>query len=287
MQKFHEMQRALGEPTTLRVVGDPAMSAVVARWQHGDVSIRGAAHDAAQIVLSLSGGQSVKQRFDGRMAQSRAAVGSVCVLPPGEPTITDIQGSSDALHIFVPTSMLEVIRGRPMPRIERFFDSADPDIRRGVLEILVTLRHHEPDIDLKLEGSIFHLAQVLAKEPGAGPQSPAKGGLAPAAKRRVDDLIASRIDDGAAPLKLGDMAEAAGLSVDHFTRMFRKDTGTTPYLYASRRRLERAMTLLTKPAASVGDVADRTGFCSPSHLVAAFRRHLGVTPASFRDAVRN
>jgi AraC family transcriptional regulator len=265
-------------------MGDSGMGAVVARWRHGDASIVGGADDAAHIVLSLSSGQSVEQRLKDETKQLTATVGSFCVLPPGEAVITHVKGLADALHIFVPLRMMEAVHGRAPPNIAPSCYSTDPDIRRDCLEILVALRRSRSD--RRLQERIFHLAQVLVKQSAIPPPTRGSAGLAPAAKRRVTELIDARINsDIAVRLTLGDMAEAARLSADHFARMFRQDTGTTPYLYISRRRLERAMTLLTTPAASVGEVADRTGFCSPSHFVSSFRRHLGVTPASFREAI--
>jgi len=47
-----------------------------------DVPDGGGTGDAAQLVLSLSNGQSVEQRSEGDMTQRPAIVGSLCVLPP-------------------------------------------------------------------------------------------------------------------------------------------------------------------------------------------------------------
>jgi hypothetical protein len=52
-------------------------------------------------------------------------------------------------------------------------------------------------------------------------------------------------------------------------------------------RSERAMGLLAQPDHSVAEVADSTGYASPSHFVASFRQRLGVTPGTYREAVLN
>lgn len=285
MQKFDEMELALGDPIIKRPVGDPAMGAVVARWRHGHVSIPLSANGAAHVVLGLSGGEAARRR--GRAELNKTVVGRVGLMPHEEPTVTEI-GPAEAFHIFLPPSLLEMAGDRAAPHIDHSFEATNPDLRRNVLEVFVATHQKDPDAELRLDTSVLGLAQTLLVGTRPSPPSRSAGGLAPAVKRRIDDLINSRINsDYSVPLKLADMADAAQLSVDHFTRMFRKETGTTPYLYVSRRRLERAMDLLTKPTMSIGDAADQTGFCSPSHFVAAFRRHLGVTPASFRDAVCN
>jgi AraC family transcriptional regulator len=75
------------------------------------------------------------------------------------------------------------------------------------------------------------------------------------------------------------------LSVNHFIRAFRQQTGVTPHRFVVLRRLERGIALLKKPGMSVAEVADGMGFATPAHFVATFRRTMGVTPGAFRAAV--
>lgn len=284
MLKLIEMTRALGTPVTERTVGDPAMPATVTRWRHGRATIPITADGTAHLVLGLSSGEQAKYLTQGQRTSNQTVIGAVGVMPYGKESITDI-GPSDAFHIFLPAAMLEQAAEYRPPSIRDNL-GASPGIRRNVLEIFVATNQPDPDVELRLDHSIFSLAHALATESKEAARAHPTGGLTPIVKRRINDLIESRISrDDAAPLTLTEMATAAGLSVGHFSRMFRVETGTTPYLYASKRRLDRAMTLLSKPVMSIGEAADSTGFSSPSHFVAAFRRHLGVTPGAFRNAV--
>jgi AraC family transcriptional regulator len=55
-----------------------------------------------------------------------------------------------------------------------------------------------------------------------------------------------------------------------------------PLRYQSRRRIEYAKLLLTKPETSVTDVGLAIGFGSSSSFVTAFRKATGVTPSVYR-----
>ena len=116
------------------------------------------------------------------------------------------------------------------------------------------------------------------------PVVPGRGGLAPAALRRVEDLISVALEDASSP-SLFDMASAAGLSVTHFVRAFRYEKGLAPHKYLVRRRMERAISLLRSPYVPVAEVADEAGFSTPAHFVATFRSAMGVTPGAFREAL--
>jgi AraC family transcriptional regulator len=104
------------------------------------------------------------------------------------------------------------------------------------------------------------------------------GGLAPAALRRVQVYVEAHL---ASPIRLPDLAARAGLSVAHFSRVFKSSTGVTPRLFVELRRLARAGQLIESGQPLVV-VAIESGFGSQSQLTVAFRRRLGVTPGRFR-----
>jgi AraC-like DNA-binding protein len=71
----------------------------------------------------------------------------------------------------------------------------------------------------------------------------------PAARHllRAKDLVDARYRD---PLDVPALARTAHLSTAHFSREFRRVFGETPHQYLLMRRLERAMALMSKGAAS-------------------------------------
>ena len=88
-------------------------------------------------------------------------------------------------------------------------------------------------------------------------------GLTPASLKKVNELVHARIEDG---LTLEEMAESAGLSIAHFSQMFRKSTGETPHQFLLRQRVERAKEMLRAGELRVLDVAIASGFKRSSTL---------------------
>jgi AraC family transcriptional regulator len=116
-------------------------------------------------------------------------------------------------------------------------------------------------------------------EPASARKSHQRGGLSPAALRRVQAFVEGHLDG---PLHISDLAARAGLSVHHFARAFRTSTGLTPRAFVEARRIARARTLIEETDQPLADIAGATGFTSQSHLTTAFRRASGFTPAAYR-----
>jgi AraC family transcriptional regulator len=112
----------------------------------------------------------------------------------------------------------------------------------------------------------------------------ARGGLAPATRRRVADFVESHLES---PLTVGDLAAVAGLSVFHFARVFKQSAGESPHVFVLRRRIERAKRLLSQSRLPLREIAPACGFSSQSHLTARFRKLTGVTPRGYRRIAGN
>lgn len=126
-----------------------------------------------------------------------------------------------------------------------------------------------------------HAARVarLLQEPGRSRAARQRGGLSPAALRRVQLYVEAHL---AEPIRVGELAHRSGLSVFHFTRAFRQSTGMTPHAWVQQRRVERARELLSDASLPLGDIALAVGFSSQSHFTTVFRRLTGLTPAVIR-----
>lgn len=81
------------------------------------------------------------------------------------------------------------------------------------------------------------------------------------------------------------IAEASRVSPSHLFRVFRRETGLTPYGYLTNVRMEHAMKMLLNTSCSVEEIADRCAFCSSANFIRAFRQSTGVTPRSFRKLI--
>ena len=100
------------------------------------------------------------------------------------------------------------------------------------------------------------------------------------ALRRARDLMDR---DFADPLDLDAMAGEAGYSRFHFARAFTAAYGETPRTYLTRRRIERAKTLLRTANLSVTEICFLIGFSSLGSFSARFRALVGRSPSDYRD----
>lgn len=99
--------------------------------------------------------------------------------------------------------------------------------------------------------------------------------------------IAEFIDSGiASAISLSDMAAVAGLSRYHFARSFTRTFGRAPHRYLLLRRISTAASFLSSGNMSVSEIAQRVGFSSTARLSIAFGKIMGVSPRTFRRAVR-
>jgi len=106
-----------------------------------------------------------------------------------------------------------------------------------------------------------------------------RGGLGPARLRRVTELVNAKIEE---ELRIGEMAELAGLSTAHFSQMFRSSTGESPHQFLLRQRVERAKEMLRTPGMRVLDVAIACGFKTQQHFARVFLRLFGASPTEYR-----
>jgi AraC family transcriptional regulator len=78
-------------------------------------------------------------------------------------------------------------------------------------------------------------------------------------------------------IEVAELAAIADLSPFHFSRVFARSFGVTPYRYVVRLRLQRAVELIRDKRYSLPEIAARTGFSDQSHLTRWVRRVHGIT----------
>jgi AraC family transcriptional regulator of arabinose operon len=92
--------------------------------------------------------------------------------------------------------------------------------------------------------------------------------------------LAGLVGDGCH--SLDELVSASGYSRFHFCRLFKEETGQTPWQYVLERRLERARELLLGGQLSVKEISARLGFSHPDYFARLFKRSSGVTPRQYR-----
>ncbi len=84
------------------------------------------------------------------------------------------------------------------------------------------------------------------------------------------------------PLRLDDLANAAGLSRFHFARLFRQATGLSPMHYLAQARIDAARHLLRMTALPQREIARQLGFGDEYQFSRTFRRLTGHAPGTER-----
>jgi AraC family transcriptional activator FtrA len=86
----------------------------------------------------------------------------------------------------------------------------------------------------------------------------------------------------AEPLDVADLAAEAAMSERTFLRRFRENVGMTPAAWLLRERIRRARDLLEEHHLALDDIAVACGFRSAETFRSAFKRIVGVPPATYR-----
>jgi transcriptional regulator GlxA family with amidase domain len=108
---------------------------------------------------------------------------------------------------------------------------------------------------------------------------PAHGGLP---HWRLKRVLAFIDDNISGDITLKQLAAVACLSPNHFSELFRRSTGVSPYRFVIDRRIACAKVLLRESMFGVLDVALAVGFSDQSHFTKVFRRTTGLPPGAYR-----
>jgi AraC-like DNA-binding protein len=103
----------------------------------------------------------------------------------------------------------------------------------------------------------------------------------------IQRMVARIRESPAQTPAVGELARAAGYSVDHFSRIFLKVTGLRPQDYIIQAKIERARQLLAESDLTIGMIAEALGFQDIFYFSRQFRQKTGRPPTAFRRERRN
>ena len=75
----------------------------------------------------------------------------------------------------------------------------------------------------------------------------------------------------------------AGLGINEFYNLFKKEMHRTPRQYLVMLRMEHASVLLRRSQSSIEEIAENCGYADRYHFSKAFRSYFGLPPAEFRS----
>ncbi|MCY3925910.1 MAG: AraC family transcriptional regulator [bacterium] len=152
--------------------------------------------------------------------------------------------------------------------LARFVRATDSDVDRHVLA------------PIALRETAY---RVLRSRQGAA--------LAEAAHRenagdRISAAIAFMRDELDKPIRVEDMANHVSMPVSTFAHLFKASTGSAPYQYLKRLRLDRARALLVEENRAVSEACRAVGYSTVSHFISEFKGAYGETPRSYAARLR-
>lgn len=81
---------------------------------------------------------------------------------------------------------------------------------------------------------------------------------------------------------IAEMADQAGYSPGHFTRIFKETLGQTPQEFTLRAKINRACYLLLESTQSIGQIAQALGYQDIYYFSKQFKQKIGQSPSQYR-----
>jgi AraC family transcriptional regulator len=172
----------------------------------------------------------------------------------------------------------EVDRGIELQSIPKLRDRR---IRALLTAVNIERAYGFPSGQLFLQSIEVALAAVLVQNYSLSVKTrrQVKGGLSDVGRRNVIDFVRSRISEDTS---LADMAAVAGLSITHFSHIFKKSMGQSPHQFVLQQRVQYAKELLVSVNRPMIDIALACDFKTPQHFARIFRKVCGLSPKEYQ-----
>ncbi len=234
----------------------------------------GAVLDDRQVAADVVGQDLFPQQEEDELVEAvrtlspermRASVARMVRLFRGY-SANDI--SRAVLHVLYCTleSMADMVKGHPVAVDDDFLSV------HGRLSRCSSLLDMERELVAFYEAMIGRLAAAIRQA----------GTSHAHLMKKVIDFIAANYAGSQMSLDL--VADHVGMNATYLGKVFKEYLGVHFTDYVTRVRLEESQRLLVETTMSIAEIAQKTGFNSPSYFITCFRKHAGVTPASYRNA---
>ena len=238
------------------------------------------------LAINLADHPYVRAERCGRIYESSGAFGEAAIIPAGEASTWDGKVPPHITVRIPPGAIAELASDAFVGRcsdgkLANNFRLRDPFVANmaGLFSSEIGRAPHPAQdvlIGSLITALLVHLFRGYSGVPWQDEQ-PVKS-VGPAALRRALGYIE---DQPHARISLEALANAAGLSRFHFSRVFRKHIGMSPAAYVERSRIERAKTMMRIGQLSLADIAYAVGFSDQSHFTRRFRLHEDCTPSDY------
>ncbi len=148
----------------------------------------------------------------------------------------------------------------------------------GLLRELILALIEEP-VEYATDGRGGDLARLILSEITRAPNIPIE--IPWPRDRRLTTICEAIVESPGLQRSLEDWAEVAGASARTLIRLFPRETGLHFRHWIQQVHLAEALCSLARDE-SIGEIARRLGYASPSAFTSMFRRVLGVPPHAYR-----
>lgn len=243
------------------------------------------------LVLIVSGAAVIEERIGNEeWTATPVAAGDFFLttspLPYEMRWQTQSDGGFEVMHVYLSQHLLDLaardIVSCPdgVPRLREVSGERDPEVTGLMRSLYHEVTSNPQASSLYLQGVGQALAVHLARRYGDGSEPSKRMNALPAYK--LHKAVATLQTGMGSAFSLDRLASEAGMSVSHFSRLFKKATGRSPSQYFIHLRMETARELLLESDLSILNVALEVGYASPSYFAQLFRRHTGITPREYR-----
>jgi transcriptional regulator GlxA family with amidase domain len=140
----------------------------------------------------------------------------------------------------------------------------------------------EQDMGRDLAMAVARMLVVYMRRPGHQTQFSSTLAAQSTRDDRLGDLATWVERNLNKPLNVEALAARVHMSPRNFHRHMRAELGVSPAKFVESIRLDAARRLLEADRFDLAQIAAHAGFSGPDHLIRAFERRFGVTPATYR-----
>jgi AraC family transcriptional regulator len=246
------------------------------------VYYRTSAHFKASLrahIVCFSTPCRIHCRAAGEAVTHDAPPGSIAILPAGLDCAADTERDVESTYLIIDPARLSLVAAEDSSLkaqlTGRLYDR-DPALAAIAHRLAEEARTGFPS------GAVFwhetvgrFLADLVARHM-SGARADAGGVLDVYTLSRLRAHIMAHLDE---PLDVATLAAMCGRSQYHFSRVFSRTVGVSPYRYVLHLRVKHAFDLIREGSLPLAEIAYSVGFADQSHLTRWVRRAYGVTPA--------